>query len=279
MKIGIFLPATDLTVRPDEVAIHLEALGYESLFLPEHTHIPVSRRSPFPSGGELPDFYRRMVDPFVGLATAAAVTGTLRIGTGVCLVAQHDPITLAKQVATLDHLSGGRFVFGVGYGWNREEVADHGVDPRERRAVVRERLLAMRALWADDEAEFAGEHVRFERSWMWPKPAQRPHPPIYFGGAPGPTVFRHVVELADGWMPIGGSGLVDSLAELHRTAEELGRDPATIAVDLLGVTPDAGKLDHYRSLGVERVVFSLPACDRDRAFTLLDRWAPLLGAG
>ena len=276
MKLGVFLPATDFTVRPDEVARHMDAIGFESLFLPEHTHIPVSRRSPFPSGGDLPDFYRRMVDPFVGLAMAAAVTDSLRIGTGVCLVAQHDPIALAKQVATLDHLSGGRFVFGVGYGWNREEVADHGVEPGQRRAVVRERMLAMQQLWSQDEAEFSGEHVQFERSWMWPKPFRKPRPPVYIGGAPGPTVFRHVVELADGWMPIGGSGLVASLSELHRTAEELGRDPATIAVDLLGVTPDRAKLDHYRSLGVERVVFSLPPCDRDRALRLLDRWAPLL---
>jgi probable F420-dependent oxidoreductase len=276
VKLGVFLPATDRTVRPDEAARHLEARGFASLFLPEHTHIPTSRRSPFPSGGDLPDFYRRMVDPFVGLATAAAATDTLEIGTGVCLVAQHDPIVLAKQVATLDLFSGGRFVFGVGYGWNREEVANHGVDPRTRRAVVRERLLAMSRLWEDDEAEFTGEHVRFERSWMWPKPAQRPRPPIYLGGTPGTTLFRHVVELADGWMPIGGSGLARALDELRRTADEAGRDPETIGVGLFGVVPDPGKLDHYRALGVERVVFSLPPCDRDRALRLIDGWTDLL---
>jgi len=226
--------ATDQAIRPDRLAQELEDRGFESLFLPEHTHIPTSRLTPYPAGGELPEEYKRTFDSFVAITAAAARTERLVLGTGVCLVAQHDPIVLAKQVASVDVLSGGRLVVGVGYGWNVEEMLDHGVDPKRRRALVREKVLAMKALWTDDEASFEGDLVRFGPSWSWPKPVQQPSPPIFLGGAAGPTLFDHVIEWADGWMPIGGRGLSTSLPQLRRAAEDAGRDPDSIGVMVFG---------------------------------------------
>ncbi len=277
MKYGVFIVQTDVTITPAEPGREAEDRGFESLFFAEHTHIPVDRRSPFPAGGELPDPYRRILDPLVALASVAGATTDLRLGTGVCLVAQHDPITLAKQVATLDQLSGGRVVLGVGYGWNREEAADHGLDPAHRRAILREKVLAMQRLWTEDEATFDGEHVRFSPSWCWPKPRQQPHPPVLIGGAAGPKLFRHIAEFADGWMPIGGSGLAANLVELHRVAQELGRDPESLAITVFGTHPDAAKIEHYASLGVERVVFTLPSsADPAKVLRALDRAAAVL---
>jgi probable F420-dependent oxidoreductase len=274
MRIGVTLFATDVAMSPVELAAEAEARGFHSLYVPEHTHIPVSRRTPPPTGdAELADEYRRSLDPYAALAAAAAVTSRLRLGTGVALVAQHDPIALAKQVATVDLLSGGRFVLGVGYGWNREEMENHGIDVKRRRDRVRETLLAMEALWAQEVASFEGEFVRFEASWQWPKPVQQPRPPVLLGGAPGPTLFAHVAEYGDGWIPIGGAGIRQALPELRRACEARGRDPAQLRIVPLGVLPDEAKLDHYRSLGVAEAVLRLPSAPRDRVLPVLDAYS------
>ncbi len=274
MRIGITIFATDRSMSPLELAREAEARGFHSLYLPEHTHIPVSRRTPPPTGeAELPEEYRRTLDPFVTLAAAAAVTERIRLGTGIALVAQHDPINLAKQVATLDWLSGGRVVLGIGFGWNREEMQDHGVDPRRRRALVREKVLAMQALWSQEVAEYQGEWVRFEPSWAWPKPLQQPHPPLLIGGAAGPTLFAHVAEYADGWMPVGGSGLKQALPRLRHAFEERGRDPDALRVVPMGVVPDPGKLAYYAELGVSETVLRVPSAPRDAVLPVLDDYA------
>jgi probable F420-dependent oxidoreductase len=273
VRIGVTIFATDRVVRPDVLAVEAEARGFHALYLPEHTHIPVSRLSPPPTGeAELPDEYRRTIDPFVSLAMAAAVTTVLRLGTGVALLAEHDPLALAKQVATLDHLSGGRVVLGVGYGWNREEAEDHGVDWPSRRELVRERVLAMRALWTDEVAAFEGSYVHLPPSWAWPKPIQ-PRLPVLLGGAAGPKLFAHIAEYADGWMPIGGSGLAASLPALREAWEAAGRGPRPPEVVTFGTIPDAGKLAHFRSLGVTEVVVRVPAGGRDEVLPELDRMA------
>lgn len=279
MELGVTIFATDRSMPPAELAREAEARGFASLFVPEHTHIPVSRETPPPTGEEtLPEEYARTLDPWVALATAASVTTRIRLGTGVALVAQRDPIALAKAIATLDHLSGGRVVVGVGFGWNREEMRDHGVDYATRRERVRETVLAMQALWANDEAGFAGEFVRFAPSWQWPKPVQRPRPRILLGGGAGPKLFAHVADWADGWIPIGGSGLRDALPELRRRFAERGRDPASLHVVPMGVLPDAGKLDHYASLGVTEAVLRLPSAPRDQVLPVLDAYAKFLEA-
>ena len=269
--------ATDHSMDVVELAQAVEARGFSSLHAPEHTHIPTGRDTPAPTGDEqLGDQYLRTLDPFVALTAAATATTRLRVGTGICLVAQRDPIVTAKAVASLDFLSGGRFSFGIGFGWNREEMADHAVAYADRRAIVRERILAMRSLWEDDEASFAGEHVQLSPSWAWPKPIQRPHPPILIGGAAGPKLFEHIVEYADGWIPIGGAGLSSALPELHRTAEATGRDPATLTVVPFGTIPNQGKLDHYASLGIDEVVLQLPHAPADQVLRVLDRHAEFL---
>ncbi len=196
---------TDTTISPVDLARQAEERGFSSLYLPEHTHIPTSRRTPAPTGEPLAQEYRRTMDPFVSLAAAASVTSRIRLGTGICLVAQRDYLVTAKAVATLDVLSDGRFVFGVGYGWNADEMASHDLDPTRRRQILREKVLAMKRLWSDDVASFQGKHVHLAPSWAWPKPTQKPYPPIMLGGAPGPTLFKHIAEFADGWLPIGGA--------------------------------------------------------------------------
>ncbi len=268
--------ATDQAMRPDDLAVAAEERGFTSLWVPEHTHIPTSRRTPAPAGEPMPEEYKRTLDPFVALATAAAVTTRIRVGTGIALPAERDPIVTAKAVATLDHLSNGRFSFGIGYGWNVEELAHHGVDASQRRAVVRERVLAMQRLWADDEAKFSGEHVHFEPSWSWPKPVQRPRPPVLIGGAAGPTLFAHVAEFGDGWMPIGGAGLRTAVSELHRACEAAGRDPAEVQIMPFGTVPDAGKLVHYQSLGVAECVLRLPSAPAPKVLAALDAHARFL---
>jgi probable F420-dependent oxidoreductase len=277
MKLGVTIHATDLAMSPVEVAREAEARGFSSLFVPEHTHIPVSRRTPAPTGdAELAEEYKRSLDPYVALAAAASVTSRIRLGTGVALVAQHDPIALAKEIATVDLLSGGRFVLGVGYGWNHEEMENHGIDVKRRRARVRETMLAMQALWAHEVAEFHGEFVRFEPSWQWPKPVQQPRPPVLLGGAPGPTLFAHIAEYGDGWFPFGGAGLARTLPDLRRAVEERGRDPKTLEIVPMGVFPDAGKLDYYREIGVTEAVLRLPSAPRDRVMPVLDEYARLI---
>jgi probable F420-dependent oxidoreductase len=205
------------------------------------------------------------------------VTRRIRLGTGIALVAQHDPIALAKAIATLDHVSQGRFVLGIGYGWNVEEMASHGVEAKTRRARVRETMLAMQALWSSEVAEFRGEFVRFEPSWQWPKPVQRPRPRVLIGGAPGPTLVAHVAEYADGWIPFGGAGLRAALPELRRAFEARGRDPASLQVVPMGVFPDEGKLAYYREQGVTECVLRLPSSPRDQVMPVLDGYARHVG--
>jgi probable F420-dependent oxidoreductase len=277
MRFGVTMFGTDRAMRPDELARAAEERGLSSLYLPEHTHIPLSRRTPPPTGDEvLPDYYARSFDPFVALTAAAAATERLRVGTGICLVAQRDPIVTAKSVASLDRLSDGRFVFGIGFGWNRDEVEDHGVDVHRRRDVAREHVLAMQRLWADDEASFDGEFVRLPPSWAWPKPVQKPWPPVLIGGAAGPKLFAHVAEYADGWIPIGGAGIRAALPELHRAVEAAGRDPATMRVVPFGTVPDPGKLDYYASLGIDEVVLRVPVAERDVVLPVLDEFGELV---
>lgn len=273
MRFGITMFATDEAMRPDALARAVEERGFDSLWFPEHTHIPASRRTPAPMGEPLPDAYWHTLDPFVALTAAALATSRLRVGTGVCLVAQHDPIVLAKAIASLDLLSGGRVNFGVGYGWNREEMGSHGVDPRTRRERVREHVLAMQRLWTEDEASFQGEFVRFERSWAWPKPVQRPGPPIVIGGAAGPILFGHVAEYGDGWIPVGGSGLTDAIPALRERFEEVDRDPEGLQVVVYGSEPDPAKLEHFAAVGVTEVVFRVPPAPADAVLPVLDEYA------
>jgi probable F420-dependent oxidoreductase len=276
MKLGVTMFATDRAIAPVALARAVEDRGFHSLYLHEHTHIPTSRRTPPPTGeAVLAEEYKRTLDPFVALGAAAAVTSRLTIGTAVCLVAQHDPLVMAKEVATLDLISGGRLVLGVGFGWNREEMESHGVDFRRRRELVREKMLAMERLWSEEKASFAGELVRFEECWSWPKPVQQPRPPVLLGGAAGPKLFAHIAEYGDGWMPIGGAGVGAALPALHRAMEDAGRDPAAVSVVLIGTIPDPGKLEHYASLGVTEVALRLPSSPADAVLRVLDEYARL----
>lgn len=279
MQLGVTMFSTDQAMRPDELARAAEERGFTSLYVPEHTHIPTSQRTPPPTGdAELPDYYKRSLDPFVGLTMAAAATERLRVGTGICLVAQRDPIVTAKSVASLDHVSGGRFVFGIGFGWNADEIENHGVEMRRRRDVAREHVLAMQRLWTDDEASFDGEYVTIPPSWSWPKPLQKPWPPILVGGAAGPTLFSHIAEYADGWIPIGGAGVRESLPDLQRAAERAGRDPADLRVVPFGTIPEPDKLDYYESIGIDEVVLRIPLGDADVVLPALDEYAALVEA-
>ncbi|HKO25978.1 MAG TPA: LLM class F420-dependent oxidoreductase, partial [Solirubrobacteraceae bacterium] len=242
---------------PSEIAAMAEERGFECLLFPEHTHIPACRDTPAPSGGELPSHYSRTYDPFVALTTAAATTERLLIGTGICLVIERDPIVTAKEVATLDHMSGGRFLFGVGAGWNVEEMQNHGTNASRRFAVMRERIEAMKAIWTEEEASYAGEHVRFERIWCWPKPLQRPHPPILVGGI-GPKVLDRVLRFGDEWMPnrVRTEELAARIRELNERAEETGRSP--IPVTIAGARPEAARIERLEQAGAHRVFFWLP---------------------
>jgi probable F420-dependent oxidoreductase len=274
MQLGVTIFATDRSMSPVDVAREAEARGFVSLYVPEHTHIPVSRRTPPPTGDAvLAEEYRRTLDPYVALAAASSVTRQLRLGTGIALVAQHDPIVLAKTLASLDHLSQGRLVLGIGYGWNEDEMESHGVDPRRRRALVREKMLAIQKLWSDEVASFDGEFVRFAPSWQWPKPVQKPRPRILIGGAAGPILFGQIAEYADGWIPIGGAGLQRTLPDLRRAFEARGRDPGQLQVVPMGVLPDPAKLDFYEKLGVTEAVLRLPSAPRDAVMPILDDYA------
>jgi probable F420-dependent oxidoreductase len=275
MRFGVTMFMTDQTIGPVELAREIEARGLHSLYVPEHTHIPTSRRTPPATGdAELPEEYKRTLDPFVALAMAAAVTERLVVGTGICLVAQRDPILTAKAVATLDRESGGRFVFGVGFGWNADEIEAHGVDMKRRRDIAREHMLAMKALWTDEVASFDGEFVHLAPSWAWPKP-DKGRPPVLIGGAAGPKLFAQVAEYADGWIPIGGAGVRAAMDDLARACEARGRDPLTLSVVPFGTVPDPGKLEYYASIGIEEVVLRLPSGTRDRILPKLDALAEL----
>jgi probable F420-dependent oxidoreductase len=277
LNLGLTLFTTDQSISPVDLAREAEARGFHSLYIPEHTHIPTSRRTPPPTGDDvLAEEYKRTLDPYVSLAGAASVTRTIRLGTGIALVAQHDAIVLAKQLATLDLLSNGRLVLGIGYGWNREEMESHGVDVKRRRALVREKMLAMQVLWSQEVAEFRGEFVSFEPSWQWPKPVQQPRPRTLIGGAPGPRLFAHVAEYADGWMPIGGAGIREALPTLRRALEERGRDPADLHVVPMGILPDDRKLEYYASVGVTEAVLRLPSAPREQVLPVLDEYVRFL---
>ncbi|MCO6419746.1 LLM class F420-dependent oxidoreductase [Siccirubricoccus sp. KC 17139] len=276
MRVGVFHFPTDYGIAPAELAAALEERGFESLFVCEHTHIPVSRLSPFPGGGELPKRYSHTHDPFVALAFAAAATKRLRLGTGICLVPQHDPIVTAKAVASLDMLSGGRFEFGIGGGWNKEEMAQHGASYETRFKLMRERVLAMKALWTQEVASFSGEFVKLEPSWSYPKPVQKPHPPILLGGETDITLKR-IAAYCDGWIPRGGAGFDPAVAKtrLARAAEAAGRDPASLSMTVFRAPAEAKTLEAYRAAGVDRVLLEVPDLTREEVLPLLDRLAQL----
>ena len=272
---------TDTAIRPDDLAREVEARSFDSLWFPEHSHIPSSRATPW-GGVEgaplLPEHYWRSHDAFIALAYAAAVTTRLRLGTGVTLLAQRDPIWTAKEVASLDSLSGGRVILGVGYGWNREEMAQHGTRYEDRREILRDRILAMKALWSEDEATYDGEHVTIESSWAWPKPVQRPHPPVVLGGAAGPKTAKDIAEFCDGWMPIGGRSFTSGWDEVRRACDDIGRDPQTIELGVFNAPPDEAKLTTLAEAGLTRAVVSMPQGPRDEVLAELERVAPLIDA-
>ncbi|HWA66993.1 MAG TPA: LLM class F420-dependent oxidoreductase [Mycobacteriales bacterium] len=271
MHVGISLFATDLTNDIRDVARAAEDAGFESLWVAEHTHIPTSRATPYPNGGELPEEYKHTLDPFVTLAAAATVTERLKVGTGICLVTEHDPIVLAKSVASLDHLSGGRFLFGVGSGWNAEEMADHGISYDERWEVLRDRVRLMQTLWGSDVAAYDGPYAKVSESWQWPKPAQTPMP-VLVGGS-SKLSMRHAVEYGTGWMPMPSKRKIgERLAELAGYADDVGK-PAP-SVTLHAVRPDAGVLSHYAELGLERCILILP--NRADTLPLVREWAGLI---
>ena len=274
MKFGVYMFPTDYAIDPVSLGRAVEGHGFESLFVPEHTHIPTSRRSPFPGGGELPKEYSHTLDPFVALGAVAAATERLMLGTGICLVIERDPITLAKEVASLDFISGGRVLFGIGGGWNREEMENHGTDPTRRWKVLRERIEAMQQIWTEDAAEYHGEFVDFDPIWQWPKPIQKPHPSVIIGGD-GANTLQRVVRYGDGWMPIGRrADFKARIDELNRLAAEAGR--ADIPVTIFGAAPKPEVIDAYAEAGVERLLFHLPPAPRDEVLPLLDQRAELV---
>ncbi|MER6343549.1 LLM class F420-dependent oxidoreductase [Streptomyces sp. NPDC001595] len=281
MRIAVTIFLTDETIAPTRLARELEQRGFAGLYLPEHTHIPVERTTPYPAGGELPREYGRTLDPFVALGQAAAVTERLGLGTGITLVAQHDPIDLAKQIATVDHLSGGRLTLGLGFGWNVEEAADHGVQWRTRRELVRDRMALMRALWSERPTGHDGEFASVRASLAYPKPVQKPRGPVtgprtLVGGAAGPKLFAHICEYADGWLPIGGRGLTENLPLLRTAWADAGRDPAALQVVPYAVRPSPGKLAHFAGLGIEEVVAQLPPAGESEVLRALDAFQPYL---
>lgn len=276
MRFGIAVFPTDYAADPATIARLVEERGFESLFFPEHTHIPASRRTPWPGGDELPREYNHTYDPFVALSVASASTERLLIGTGICLVIERDPIVTAKEVASLDRLCGGRFLFGVGAGWNIEEMENHGTDPRRRFSLMRERIEAMKAIWTQDEASYRGEHVAFERIWSWPKPIQEPHPPVLVGGN-GERVLDRVVAFGDEWMPNRASGLTGRIEELNRLAAEAGRDP--IPVTLSGAKPDRELIERGAEAGVHRFTFYIPPVDAGETERRLDELTSELRLG
>ena len=277
MHVGALIFATDYTIRMDELAVAMEERGFESLFLPEHTHIPASRLSPWPGGADLPSDYWHTHDPFVALAYAGAVTKNLKLGTGICLLAQREAIVTAKNVASLDMMSNGRFIFGIGGGWNVEEMNDHGVEYKTRFAQIKDQVLAMKALWTEEDAAYHGEFVTFDASWAHPKPVQTPHPPVIMGGETDYTLAR-VVDYCDGWLPRARHGFdaAENMARLKKFADAAGRDAAEISVSVFGAPGDADELAKYAEAGVTRAILGLPSAPRDEVLRLLDQYAPLV---
>lgn len=270
-KYGVTMFPTDYSIQPVELAQAVEERGLDSLFFPEHTHIPTSRATPFPGGGDLPKMYWHTHDPFVALGAAAAVTSRIALGTGICLVIERDPITLAKEVASLDMISGGRFILGIGAGWNREEMENHGASYSRRWAQVREKVLAMKAIWTEDEPEFHGEHVDFDPIWSYPKPVQEGGPPIWIG-ANSPWVFDRIAEYADGWMPIGGLGS-GNMEKLTQALGEQGRDVRDLDLALFGAPLQTEQLAGRIEQGFDHLIFNLPSVPAEEALPLLDQFA------
>lgn len=277
MKIGVYMFPADYAIRIDELAREAEERGFESLFVPEHTHIPAGRRSRWPGGPELPQEYWHTLDPFVSLSAAAAVTTKLRVGTGICLLTERDPIVTAKEVASLDLLSNGRFEFAIGAGWNAEEMEHHGTAFATRFRVMSERARAMKTIWTEEEPSFDGEFTKFERLWSYPKPVQKPHPPILIGGESVHTL-RRVVEYGDGWFPRGRGGFdpVDGYRRLKAVADAAGRDMSTLSISVFGAPPRSDVLDQYRQAGVSRAVLGLPPAPADVVLPKLNEYARLL---
>jgi probable F420-dependent oxidoreductase len=279
MDVGAAIFFTDYSIGPAALGRELEARGFGSLWAPEHSHIPLSRRTPFPQGGELPKKYYDVMDPFVTLSAAAAATTRLALATGVCLVVQRDPIQTAKQVASLDQISGGRFLFGIGAGWNAEEMADHGTEFATRFRVMQERVEAMKTIWTKSRPEYRGEFVTFPPMMTWPKPVQRPHPPVLVGGA-FPHGARRAIAFGDGWMPHARrpqyGDVLGLLPQFRKLAVEAGRDPATLPITIFGVAEDADLVARYRDAGAARVVFNLPPAQADEVLPVLDRCAALM---
>jgi probable F420-dependent oxidoreductase len=276
MHFGLTIFPTDYSIQPVDLAMEAEARGFESLWLPEHTHIPTSRKSPWPGGAELPKCYYDTYDPFLSLAAAAAATKKIKLATGICLVVERDPIHTAKEVSTLDRLSSGRLIFGIGGGWNAEEMANHGTEFSTRFKLMRERIMAMKEIWAHPKAEFSGEFVKFDEMMQWPKPVQKPHPPIVVGGG-FPHAAKRAIAYGDGWMPIGGrSDPLDVLPQFRQMAKDAGRDPASLSLNVFGAPRDLDMLKRYRDAGVDRAVLMLPSKSRDEVLPMLDRFAELM---
>ena len=275
MRYGVTIFATDQSMDPIELAVEAEARGFGSMWIPEHTHIPTSRITPPPTGGDtLAEEYKRSLDPLITLAAAAAVTSTIRLGTGVLLPAEREPIVTAKAIATLQRIANGRFSLGIGFGWNEDEMAHHGVSMADRRDVSREHVMAMQELWNHDIAEFHGDHVDFSPSWSWPKPE---HPvPVLIGGGAGPKLFDHIATYGTGWIPIGGSGLAESIPRLRDVMAAAGRNPDELEIIPFGSIPTPDKIEHFASLGVSECVFRLPSAPRDVVLPILDEQSRLL---
>jgi len=276
MHHGVVIFQDDFAMRPDDAARAAEERGFESIFFIDHTHIPVRRTTPYPLGGDLPKDYYHNHDLFVAMSFAAAATKKIKIGSGICLVIERDVITLAKEVASLDFLSNGRVIFGIGGGWNREEMEDHGTAFKTRWKRLRESIEAMKKIWNEDEADYHGELVNFDKIWSWPKPVQRPGPPILLGGH-GEKAFERIVRYCDGWMPLTwvNDKITTEIAELHAVAKKAGRDPRTISVTVFGAKPDKQNVEAFAAAGAERVLFSLPNAGPDKVLPALDKLAKL----
>lgn len=273
-RCGVIIFATDKSMQPIELAKAVEERGLDSLFVPEHTHIPTNSVSPFLPGGEIPEPYRRTYDPFVVLAACAAVTERISLGTGICLVSQRHPITLAKEVATLDNISNGRFIFGIGAGWNKPEIENHGTAFEKRWAVLRERILAMKTIWTEDEAEYHGEFVNFDPIWSYPKPVQTGGPPIWIG-ANSKYVADRVAEFADGWLPIGGRAGGANIDQVREACEKRGRSFGDITLALFFPPMDEGEAREKIELGYSELIFNLPSEGADEVLPVLDDIAAL----
>ena len=281
MDIGVMIFPTDQSIQPNQLAKEVEARGLESIWFPEHSHIPTSRETPW--GGmkdapPLPEMYKRSHDQFVALAACAAVTENVRLGTGITLVAQRDAIWLAKEAASLDMISGGRFELGIGYGWCVEEMRNHNCDYSQRRELLREKMLLVKELWTKEEASYSGEHIHFEKSWAWPKPTQQPHPPIVMGGAAGPKTAAHIAEFCDGWIPLGGLyDMENGLKAIGKACNDIGRDPSSIAISMFyAMGFDADAMKAHADQGAKRAVLPLPSEGADAVLPLLDDYAKLI---